>query len=71
MAFAITGSRGQVRHRLHPKHVRGPSGYRGSTTVTPKVKVERTHTVKPAAERKGLMSRVASKVKGILGRGNR
>jgi hypothetical protein len=70
MAFAIMGSVGQVRHRIHPRKVKGPSGYKKGKS-TPKVAVKRTHTVRPAAQKKNFTSRMAAKVRSLFGRGNR
>ncbi len=69
MSFLIMGN--PRRHRIHPRKVRRPSGYKGGTSIHNKVEVERTHTVKPAAQKKGFKSRMVTNLRSLFGRGNR
>lgn len=73
MAFSMMGSTGQVRHRIHPKAERGPSGYKGPAKSALSFDVKRTHTVRPAAQRKekSVVSKAFGKVKAFFARGNR
>jgi hypothetical protein len=68
MAFSMTGTTGQVRHRIHPRKVRGPSGYKGERTFTP-TEVKRTHTKLYEEPKKGFLSKVAAKAKNLFRRG--
>ena len=68
MAFSMMGSRGQVRHRIHPRKVKGPSGYKGQTVREPKT-VTRTHRKLYEEPKKGLFNKLAGGVKNLFRRG--
>jgi hypothetical protein len=77
MAFAVKGSVGSVRHRIHPRkaETRGSRGvvgkhakHRYNKTVldaTRKFEFERTR------DSKGVLTKALGKVKGFFARGNR
>jgi hypothetical protein len=65
--FSMSGTTGDVRHRLRPRVPRGPSGFKGHHTPEPKV--ERTHTKLYEEPKKGFINKVASAAKGLFRRG--
>ena len=68
MSFSMMGSRGKVRHRIHPRKVKGPSGYKGDRAL-PVVTGKRTHTKLYDEPKKGLFAGVLNKAKSLFRRG--
>ena len=75
MAFAIKGTVGTVRHRIHPRRVRGERGIVNKHSKQSFRKVElnakQSFDFARTSEKKNVLTRALSKVKSIFGRGNR